>query len=86
MASTVIDLKRLENSITLAFAVGRHIAHEQIVEAVESNSGQWIHHVFIKNECDLNDDVCKWLLEAYNLAKVENQAIKKDYKKNRRID
>lgn len=34
-----MDQKRLENSITLMFTVGRCIEHEQIVEVVESSPG-----------------------------------------------
>ena len=62
--------KRSENSITLTFAVGRHIKHEQIVEAVETSPGRWTHHVYIENEYDLTDDVHKWLIEAYTFGQI----------------
>lgn len=60
--------KRPEDCLALTFAVGRYIEDEKIVEAVEPYQGIWIHHVIIQMETDLNEDVYRWLNEAYTFS------------------
>ena len=60
--------KRPEDCLVLTFALGRYIENEKIVEAVEPYPGNWIHHVFIQVEDDLNDEIFKWLCEAYTFS------------------
>jgi hypothetical protein len=62
--------KRPEKSITLTFALGRHITHDRIAEAVEPRPGRWTHHVIIEKEEDLNADVQEWLREAHAFSKM----------------
>jgi hypothetical protein len=57
--------RRPENSITLAFGLGKRIVRSRIEKAVEPYPGRWTHHVIIEKESDLDDDVRKWLKEAY---------------------
>jgi len=59
---------RPEDCLVLTFGVGRYIENEKIVEAVEPYPGNWIHHVIIQVEEDLNDDIYEWLHEAYNFS------------------
>ncbi len=61
--------KRPENSITLAFAAGRHIINDRIAQAVEPRPGTWTHHVVIEKGSDLDDDVKDWIREAFASAK-----------------
>jgi hypothetical protein len=56
---------RPKNSIVLTFGVARHIENKQIVQAVEPYPGRWTHHIIIQDKTDLNNNVYKWLHEAY---------------------
>ncbi len=60
---------RPENSIVLTFGLRRHVEHERIVQAVEPRPGRWTHHVIIEKQADLDEDVCAWLREAYDLSR-----------------
>ncbi len=56
---------RPPNCIVLSFGLGRRVDHPQIVQAVEPYPGRWMHHIIIETEADLNENVRKWLREAY---------------------
>ena len=58
--------RRPENSIVLTFGLARQLEDKQIVQAVEPYPGRWTHHVIIREECDLNENVRGWLCEAYH--------------------
>lgn len=57
--------KRPENSVTLAFDLGRRVRSARIASAVEPRPGRWTHHVLIDKPADLAPDVRRWLREAY---------------------
>jgi len=59
---------RPKNSMVLTFGVARHIKNKQIVQAVEPYPGRWTHHIIIQNKKDLNNNVYKWLQEAYTFS------------------
>ncbi|MEH7073070.1 DUF5655 domain-containing protein [Neobacillus drentensis] len=59
---------RPEDCLVLTFNVGHYIEDEKIVEAVEAYPGNWIHHVMIQKEADINDDIYRWLHEAYTFS------------------
>ena len=64
---------RPPNSVVLSFALGKHITHSQIVQAVEPYPGRWMHHVIIQNESDLNEDVRRWLGQAFTFTNHRQQ-------------
>ncbi len=59
---------RPPNCIVLSFALARHLTHPQIVQAVEPYPGRWMHHLIVQDESDLNEDVRRWLAEAFAFA------------------
>jgi hypothetical protein len=54
-----------DSGITLSFARERRVVHEHIRQAVEPYPGWWTHHVVIRQESDLDEDVKAWLSEPY---------------------
>lgn len=61
--------KRPKNCIVLTFGLNHRIENEQIVESVEPYPGRWTHHIIIGNRSDLNENVFKWLRQAYAFSK-----------------
>lgn len=61
-------VNRPEGSITLTFALPRRVEHPKIEQAVEPRAGFWTHHVIFEKEVDLDDDLRRWLAEAYAFA------------------
>ncbi len=59
---------RPPNSLVLSFALGQHLTHPRIVQAVEPYPGRWMHHVIIQAESDLTAEVHRWLAEAFAFA------------------
>lgn len=69
-------VKRPEGSITLTFDLSHRVDHQMIEQAVEPRPGRWTHHVIIKREPDLDEDVRGWLREAYESGKVNKRRAK----------
>jgi len=63
--------KRPKNSLVLTIGLRRKIASHRIAEAVEPYPGRWTHHIIIESEDDLDEDVLKWLQEAYRSVQPE---------------
>jgi len=57
--------KRPGGSITLSFSLGHRVTDGRIVEVVEPRPGRFMHHFVIEDESDFNEDVRRWLREAY---------------------
>ncbi len=68
---------RPPNSIVLSFALGEHLTHPQIVQAVESFPGRWMHHVIIQTESDVTPDIRRWLAQAFTFATTARSTRKK---------
>lgn len=58
--------KQPEDSIVLAFALRRRIADVRVKQVAEPRPGRFMHHVVIRREADLDDEVMGWLREAYD--------------------
>lgn len=58
--------KQPEDSIVLAFALRRRIADVRVKQVAEPRPGRFMHHVVIRREADLDDEVRGWLREAYD--------------------
>jgi hypothetical protein len=60
--------KQPENSIVLAISLRRKVVHHRIKEATEPYPGRWTHHIVIEKESGFDEEVKRWLREAYELA------------------
>ena len=62
--------KRPENSITLTFALGRHMTNDRIADAVEPRPRRWTYHVIIEKEGAWMPMFKEWIREAYAFSKM----------------
>lgn len=63
--------KQPENGIVLTFALNRRIGDSRVKEVVEPRPGRFTHHVVIRTEADLDNEVRAWLREAYEQHRQE---------------
>lgn len=69
--------RRPEDSVTLAFDLGRHAKDRRIAESVEARPGRWVHHVVIERASDFDPKVRGWLRESYAFGQVNRRLRKK---------
>lgn len=61
-------LSRPGADLVLSIALGRHVESSRWKEVVEPAPGQWMHHLEITHDSDLDDEVSQWLREAADRA------------------
>ena len=51
--------------VVLSLGLGREVASARFRQVVQPSAGQWMHHLELGAETDLDDEVAGWLREAY---------------------
>lgn len=54
--------------IVLSFGLDHKIESLRIIESVESRKNRWMHHVIIKDSSDADDEIMRWLDQAYKFS------------------
>jgi hypothetical protein len=55
--------------VVLSIALGRHDRSPRFKEVSHPSSGQWMHHLEIRDLSDVDDEVAGWLQEAADRAR-----------------
>ena len=58
--------KQPDESIVVSFALRRKITDVRVKQVAEPRPGRFMHHVVIRREADLDDEVRGWVREAYD--------------------
>lgn len=51
--------------VVLSLGLGREVSSTRFKEVVQPSRGQWMHHLELHAETDLDDEVAGWLREAH---------------------
>lgn len=62
-----------EALILLTFGLGHRVEHPRIAVSVEPYPGRWTHHVPISRPEELDEQVEKWLREAYAFSETKGR-------------
>ena len=54
--------------VVLSIRLRRKICSARVAEAVEPYPGRWVNHIIVTEESDLDDELLRWLEEAYEFA------------------
>ena len=59
---------RTKGCIVLSFGLPSRVASERIWQAVEPYPNRWTHHVRIRDEAEIDDELLGWMQAAYAFA------------------
>jgi len=62
---------RPEVYIVLTFGLNRQEKHPRIMESVEPYPSRWTHHVVIQSVDEVDEQIKKWINEAYAFAMIK---------------
>ncbi|GAA0250753.1 hypothetical protein GCM10010492_58740 [Saccharothrix mutabilis subsp. mutabilis] len=54
--------------VVVSFALGRRDPSPRFKEVVQPAAGQWMHHLEVRDPAEVDDEVRRWLREAYDRA------------------
>lgn len=54
-------------AVMLSIGLPSRLASPRILHAAEVSPGRWMHHMLIRAESELDDEVCTWLEQAWAL-------------------
>ena len=57
--------------LLLTLGLNRKLEHPRVYVATEPYPGRWTHHFVIQSENDIDDEIKKWIDEAYHYAKIK---------------
>lgn len=60
---------RPEYYLVLSFGLEQRIESSRIAESVETYKNRWMHHLIIEKPEELNDELMRWIQEAYLFAR-----------------
>jgi uncharacterized protein YdeI (YjbR/CyaY-like superfamily) len=66
--------KHPEDSLVLTIGLDRRIDDVKIKEVVQPYPGRWVHHIVLEKETDFDEDIKKWLAEAYRFGQRTRMA------------
>lgn len=60
---------RPEYYLVLSFGLDQRIESSRIAESVETYKNRWMHHLVLEKPEELNDELMRWIQEAYLFAR-----------------
>ncbi|SFN54647.1 DUF5655 domain-containing protein [Mycetocola miduiensis] len=51
--------------VVASFALGRELSSQRIKEVAHTSTKQWMHHVELRAVADVDDELIRWIEEAY---------------------
>ncbi len=68
-----LPIRRMKNRpvnyLVLSFGLDQRIESSRIAESVETYKNRWMHHLIIEKPEELNDELMRWIQEAYLFAR-----------------
>ena len=68
-----LPIRRMKNRpvnyLVLSFGLEQRIESSRIAESVETYKNRWMHHLIIEKPEELNDELMRWIQEAYLFAR-----------------
>jgi len=66
---TFAAVKIYKEKIRLDFTLSRKLESERIIQSVKMSPNRYLHYIEITNENEIDEELMKWLTEAYNKTK-----------------
>ena len=60
-----------KNGLIVTFGLPSRVASSRIWQAVEPHPNRWTHHVRIRDEAEIDDELLQWLQAAYVFAQTK---------------
>lgn len=68
-----LPIRRMKNRpvyyLVLSFGLDQRIESSRIAESVETYKNRWMHHLIVEKPEELNDELMRWIQEAYLFAR-----------------